>query len=285
MPEDSNEAIWHLLSQYYQMPAPSPLSQAMCQLIAEYATGDDTHYMPQLLAKFLNRELRYHRQVQEFPNREMLSAADIKSLAGKRGIALRDIIEQTKGAAVETDSDEIARQLLLAECYQQIQQPDKVVAHLENAIENGAEDPVVYFALGYNRYRLAIESFAKVLQIAGHNSDAQLISFQKACLHAVSAFENALTGHRSDGEVYEWIGRVLKAAGFEDAGDKAFDKADDLAYSEATGYDLAGSETSEEWAQQLGPITQEEIDQFAELLKRSRDVAELLPDSRREGGE
>ncbi len=269
----------------------------MCQLIAEYATGDDTHYMPQLLAKFLNRELRYHRQVQEFPNREMLSAADIKSLAGKRGIALRDIIEQTKGAAVETDSDEIARQLLLAECYQQIQQPDKVVcyqqiqqpdkvvAHLENAIENGAEEPVVYFALGYNRYRLAIESFAKVLQIAGHNSDAQLISFQKACLHAVSAFENALTGHRSDGEVYEWIGRVLKAAGFEDAGDKAFDKADDLAYSEATGYDLAGSETSEEWAQQLGPITQEEIDQFAELLKRSRDVAELLPDSRREGGE
>jgi tetratricopeptide (TPR) repeat protein len=283
MPEDSDEAIWHYLSQYYQMPAPSPISQALCQLIAEYATGDDdTHSMPQLLAKFLSRELRYHRQVQELPDREMLRAADLKSLAGKRGIALRDMIEQAESTAVETHSGEIARQLLLAECYQHIQQPDKVVAHLETAVEDGAEDPVVYFALGYNRYRLAIESFAEVPPIAEHNSGVQIVSFQRACLQAVSAFENALTGHQSDGEVYEWIARVLKAAGFEDTADEAFDKADDLAYIDKADEVVAGLWAAEGWGQQPGSITQEEIDEFAELLKQSHDITELLPDSRQE---
>jgi len=285
MSEDSNETIWQHLSQYYQMADSSPLSQALCQLIAEYATDDDElQSIPQLLAKFLSRELKYHHQVQKLHDRKTLTAVELKSVAGKRGIALRDTIENAKNATVETASGEIARQLLLAECYHQIQQPDKVIAHLEKAIEDGAEDPVVYFALGYNRYHLAIESFPAVPQIAEHSSGAELVSFQRACLQAVSAFEKALTGYQSDSEVYEWIGRVLKAAGFEETAGQAFDKADDLAYSDrvddelaAAYYALAEDPPLAKSRQQMGPITQEEIDDFVQLLEGSHDISELWP--------
>ena len=291
MYDDSNEAIWQQLWEYYQMSAPSSLSQALCQLIAEYATVEaDSQCMPELVTQFLNREVKYHHLVDKLRTSEALTTDDLKSLAGKRSIALRDIIERATEATIEVDTGEIARQLLLSECYQQVQEPDKVVAHLEKALADGADEPLVYFALGYNRFRLALESFGPLVELGDDSDSNDLLTFQMACLQAVSAFENALTDQASDSEVYEWIGRVLETAGFDEAAGQAFDKADDLAYSDrADGEPDAahrgpeGDSPSTRPGQQMGPITEEETEEFGKLLAGKHDIRELRP--RREDNE
>ncbi len=283
MYDDSNEAIWQQLWEYYQMSAPSSLSQALCQLIAEYATVEaDSQRIPQLVTEFLDREVRYHRQVNKLHARKALTTEDLKSLAGKRSIAIQDTIEQAKGATVEKGAGEIARQLLIAECYQQIQEPDKVVAHLEKALADGADEPLIHFALGYNRFHLALESFGPMVELADDSTNNALLTFQMACLQAVSAFENALTGQASDSEVYEWIGQVLETAGFGEAAGQAFDKADDLAYSDrADGgpgilyHGLESDGSSIRWGLKMGPITEEEIEEFGKSLAGKHDIYEL----------
>jgi len=283
MYDDTNEAIWQQLWEYYQMPAPSSLSQALCQLIAEYATVEaDSQCMPELVTQFLDREVRYHRRIGKLRTSEALTTDDLKSLARKRTIALQDTIEQAKEATGEVGTGEIARQLLLAECYQQVQEPDKVVAHLEKALADGADEPLIQFALGYNRFHLALESFGPVVELTDDSADDDLLTFQMACLQAVSAFESALTGQASDSGVYEWIGRVLETAGFEEAAGQAFDKADDLAYSDrADGEPGAayrgpeGDPSSTRWGQRMGPIVQEELEEFDQLLEGEHDISEL----------
>jgi len=287
MYDDSSEAIWQQLWEYYQMPAPSPLSQALCQLIAEYATvGADSQRMPELVTQFLNREIRYHHLVDKLSTSEALTPDDLKSLSRKRSIALRDIIERATEATTEMGAGEIARQLLLAECYQQVQEPDKAIAHLEKALTDGADEPLVHFALGYNRFHLALESFGPVVELADDSADDgdDLLTFQMACLQAVAAFERALTGQASDSEVYEWIGRILETAGFEEAAGQAFDKADDLAYSNradgepADAYrGLQGDSRSIRRGQKMVPITQEEIAEFGELIEGEHNISELGP--------
>ena len=283
MYEDSNEAIWQQLWEYYQMPAPSSLSQALCQLIAEYATAEtDSQRMPELVTEFLDREVRYHRRGGRLHTSEALTTQDLKSLAGKHTIALQDMIEQATEATGEVGAGEIARQLLLAECYRQVQEPDKVVAHLETALADGADEPLVYFALGHNRFHLALESFGPLVEITDDSANDDLLTFQMSCLQAVSAFESALTGQASDSEVYEWIGRVLETAGFEEAAGQAFDKADDLAYSDsADGEPGAGYRGLEDdvlstgWGQKMGHITPEETEEFGQLLEGKHDISEL----------
>ena len=283
MYDDGNEAIWRQLWEYSQMPAPSPLSQGLCQLIAEYATvAADSQCMPELVTQFLNREVRYHRQAGKLHTREALTTDDLKSLAGKHSIALQDTIEQAKEAIVEMGAAEIARQLLLAECYQQVQEPDKVVAHLEKALAVGADESMVHFALGYNRFHLALGSFGPTMELPDDSADDDLLPFQMACLQAVSAFEGAITGQASDSEVYEWIGRVLETAGFEEAAGQAFDNANDLAYSNrvdgepAAAYrGLEDDVPSTKPDQKIGPITQGEIEEFGQLLEGKHDIYKL----------
>ncbi len=284
MSDDSNEAIWRQLWEYYQTPAASSLSRALWQLIAEYATVEGANQdMAKLVSEFLDREVRYHHRLGKLRSSEALTSDDLKSLVSKRNTALQYMIEQAQVATVQTDTGEIARQLLLAECYQQIQQPDKVVAHLEKALADGAEDPLVYFALGYNRFRLALESFGPVAEVAFGRTDTDLLAFQMACLQAVSAFENALTGQDSDSEVYKWIGRVLETAGFEEAATQAFDNADDLSYSDSIDDEPdviqpgpEGKESASTWAVEMGPITPEEIEEFGRLLAAGKhDIYEL----------
>jgi len=192
------------------------------------------------------------------------------------------MIEQAQGATVETGAGEIARQLLLAECYQQVQEPDNTITHLEKALADGADEPLIHFVLGYNRFHLALESFGPMVELTDDSTNDDLLTFQMACLQAVSAFESALTGQAGDSEVYEWIGRVLETAGFEEAAGQAFDKADDLAYSDRVDGEpgilyrgLEGDEFSIKWGLEMGPITEEEIEEFGKLLEGKHDIYKL----------
>ncbi len=287
MLDSNDEAIWRHMREFAEMHTPSAFSQAFYELMAEYATvPTDAEASRSLLARFLDHEVRYYRQIERFRTKETVTVADLQSLAGKRHISLCDLIDAAKQApGATTTKGEIARQLLLAECYYHIEEPEKAVAHLEQAVASGADDPLVHFALGYNRYRLAVESLGSPQERAPLGSSADLINFQLACLQAVAAFENALTGQDSDGEVYHWIGQALETAGFEQAAAQAFDKAEDLTYIEYHDSDpeLGGPHWDDDGpadadSEQHRPITEAEIRQVRELLKEPHDISELWAD-------
>lgn len=281
----NDESIWDYLRKLNEIPTPSPFSQAFSQLMAQYATKSaGAKVSRKLISTFLNREIRYYRQVEQFRHKETPTVADLRSVAGKRRIALCDLIDRANQAGSETTEGEIARQLLLAECYHHIEKPEKVVAHLERALEDGADDPLVYFALGYNRLHLAMESFGPTLTHPEAIAPDEQISMQAICLEAVSAFENALTGTESDGQVYYWIGRALEAAGFDEAAAEAFDKVEEFEYNEeedrgSLSEEISGfSDQTEPDAVSQEPITEVEIEQFGELLQEPIDISALWPD-------
>ncbi len=271
MLDSNDEAIWHHLREFSHMPTPSPFSQVFYEVIAEYATDSAAaEASRELLSRFLDREVFYYRQIERLRSKEDVTIADLESLAGKRSIALYDVIEEATDADSQTTNGEIARQLLLAECYYHVEEPEKVVAHLELALADGADDSIVHFALGYNRYRLAIESFGTTIRGAAEASAHQHALFQKACLQAVSAFQNALTGADNDSEIYQWIARVLQTAGFDEAAARALDRADDLG--------LVESDDGEREYPDPGPITEAEIQQVREFFKRSHRLSDLWPE-------
>ena len=284
MPDSSDEQIWLHLEEYGDMPTASLFSRAFYQLMAEYAIHSaDTEASRELLAKFLNREVRYHRRVARFTDAEAVPLEDLQSVAGKRIIALHDLIEQAKVALSQTAAGEITRQLLLAECYYHIEEPDKAVAHLEIALKDGADDSLIHFALGYNRYRLAVHSL-DVITTSTERPHCD-VSFPTACLQAVSAFEDALTGEGSDRQVYQWIGHVLETAGFDEAASHAFEKAEGFLPVESDSPDLGfpvpeGNDYPSSRRELSGPtpITDAEVERVRELLKRPHEASELWPE-------
>ena len=281
MLDSNDEAIWHHLREFSHMPTPSPFSQVFYQVIAEYATDSAAaEASRELLARFLDREVFYYRQIERLRTKEDVTVADLESLAGKRNIALYDLIEEATDADSQTTNGEIARQLLLAECYYHVEEPEKAVAHLELALADGADNSIVHFALGYNRYRLAIESFGTTIIGTTDVSAHQRTVFRKACLQAVSAFQNALTGTDNDGEIYQWIARALQTADLDEAAEQAFDKAEDLVYSDYDESEGGAAQSQEGDEHEFGhrkPITEAEIKQVGELLKGSHDISDFWP--------
>jgi len=266
-----------------ELPTFPPFSHAFYRLIAQYVAKCDesADRLRGLFARFLSGELAYHQGMEDMVRRDQVSVGDLQSLSDKHRIHLRALLEAAH-QPTEEPKQELVRHLILAETHYHLRETDRVVAHLEWAVAAGAEHPLVFFALGYNRFALALETFVR----PGDNPDEwQIIDFarfQDACLQVVSAFENALGGDAGDKGVYGWIVRVLRTAGFPEAAEEAMQQAGELADEfesdeEETAdevWELEGEELHAE--EGLPPISREEIEAAGESLKRSFSVDELM---------
>ena len=106
----------------------------------------------------------------------------------------------------------------------------------------GADHPLVQFALGYNRFELANQAFTALDPDSGETLVLDEDRYRLACLNAVNAFQQGLTGEAFDGQLHWWIGRVLEAAGFGDAAQASLRQA---AETIGAGYDAADEVLSE----------------------------------------
>lgn len=261
----------------------SSFGLAYYELIADYLAGDSRGAQGLRLCflEFLEVLERYHVALEGFVAADEVTLGNMRSVTEKRDIALKVLLEQL-GAEVAAGNLEVGRLLLSAECYYQLGAVGNVVDRLEAALEMGADHPLVLFALGYNRYELAIRAFTRYSTDTGQREIADADRFRLACLTAVSAFQDGLTGTGFDGHLHWWIGSVLSAAGFADAAQASFDKAESL-LDDLEGLGLEtdlGAETQDLAARigaaHDGPITEDEVREAGILLRRSYEASDLL---------
>lgn len=285
MGHNRDQTIEDQLSRLAQMDTVSPFCQAFYRLIARYVSpaGEPVGDSSNLFARFLSHEIWYHEQIDRAGSQGQLGPGDRQSLTEKRRIGLELLAEEAETTRCGSPQEEIGRQLILAECYYHTSQTAKVVAHLEAAAHRDAHQSLIQFALGYNRYILALEAFVRSTAHPGKWLIADYISFQRVCLEAAAAFARVLSGRQSDRDVYEWIGRVLTTAGFQEAAQQAFIQAEDAEHnytgeiSQQYELELNAKFGGEHLPSELPPITQAEINQATELLKGSLLIEDLWP--------
>ncbi|MCD6361626.1 MAG: hypothetical protein J7M38_12285 [Armatimonadetes bacterium] len=237
-----------------------------------------------LFVAYLRVEENYHAALAAVSDEDATELADVRHAAEKREIGLRSVLEMINETRASRDA-EIARVLLAAECYYHLEITDRVVERLETAVALGADDPLVYFALGYNRFQLATEAFTAYDTESGERRVIDEDRYRVACLNAISAFQDGLTGDEFDGQLHWWIGRVLEAAGFSEAARLSMLKAarmigDADAWEDIDRFeDEAGvwekGLLDPVYDDDLGPITASEIAEAAVLLRRPFSPSDL----------
>lgn len=280
------EEIWERLDQLAEHETVSGFALAYYELIADYLAGGgrNARALRLRLLEFLEIMERYHRALQVFTVEDQVTLGNVRSAAEKRDIGLRVLLEQLSVDEARGDA-EIGRLLLSAECHYQLGMIEMVVARLEEAVKAGADHPAVLFALGYNRYELATQAFTRYNPDTGTREVDDQDRFRLACLSAVRAFQDGLTGGDFDGQMHWWIGNILRAAGFEDAAQASFAKAAEVfarpsLHAEVEINEELGLDSREDWEYQkstiAGPITEDEVRRAAELLRRSYSASDIL---------
>ena len=267
----------------------SSFAYAYYGLIADYLAGDGrtAQELRQRLVDFLQIVERYHRALGIFESADEVTLGNVRSAAEKRDIGLSVLLEQLNAVSARGDS-EVGRLLLSAECYYQLTLVERVVDRLEKAVESGADDPLVQFALGYNRYELATRAFTRYDSISGRRQVDDDDRYRLACLSAVSALQRGLCGDQFDAQLHWWIGNILRTAGFEEASEASFEKAQQLLteIEQTTAADLISLEIDAEAIFDYdvdlgaggGPISEDEVRRAALLLRRSYSESDLFND-------
>ena len=281
------EDIYERIDRLSEYQTISAFALAYYDAIAEYLSGDSRAAEGLRLRRgeFLEVMERYHRALDVFTVEDQVTLGNVRAAAQKRDIGLRELLEQLQVDRSRGDA-ETGRLLLSAECYYQLALVERVVERLERAVEAGANHPLVLFALGYNRYELAIQAFTRYDSDTGRRVVHDEDRFRLTCLSAVAAMQDGLTGSYFDGHLHWWIGQMLSAAGFDEAARANFTRSDELAreaeeweHVEETAF-MLGLETESDYRYDLiaesEPISEDEVRQAALLLRLSYTQSEIM---------
>ena len=273
----NEESLWEQLHQLNGTPLIPEFTREFYGLMVEWSAEANDPGTRELTWRLLEIELRYYRQLRRLEGAAGPGGLTAESAEEKRQIALELLYERARSRGFRPEaSAEVARQLVMAECAFHLSRVDAVVAHLEQAMDCGAPDPLLYFALGYARFMLALSCFARREAPGAELTSAGQDTIRQLCLAAVTTFEGALTGGPRDARILWWIGRVLLAAGFEEAAQEALTQAS--ARESGEGDLLPESEMQRRLAEPgvPQPISEVEMTRFMEAIKRPHPLTHLL---------
>ncbi len=254
-------------------------SQLYCRLMVAWSreAGPDAASLRTACDRLFEIELWYHQTLSRLGDLDQVSHDDLRSVADKRRISLTALAERVEAAQAPGPRAGVVRHLLLAECHYHLRETPTVVANLQAAIEAGGGHPLIHFALGYNWFDYAREVLADSPAADPEQAERD---FRTACLRAVQAFRDGLTGQPFDAQLHFWIGRALAAAGLLEEAEAAIETAvriDPALLAQITGTD-AVEDAGEEATPSPLPISEDEVRRFGELLKRPWRPQDLLGD-------
>jgi tetratricopeptide (TPR) repeat protein len=221
MPYDEQDLL-EMLTELEQRPTLSWLSGMIYEIAAdqllnagELQTGAGNAFM-----QLMRAELRYHREVETIVDRDELDLAALGRLNRRHETALEHNMDNLAQVEPKSAASRGVRELGMAECCLRLGRLNAALTHMEQALTDGARQPLLHLAIGYAKYQRTMEDFGPVEQL----DEARRQDFQVACLEAVTALEVGL-GEGIDSQIYWWVATILNAAGFEEAAEEAFGKA------------------------------------------------------------
>jgi tetratricopeptide (TPR) repeat protein len=277
--ETNDQAIATRLSELDALETVSGFSRTFYRLTARLVTlSDDQHGVRVALAGLLDVELRYHRELRVLSERAAVGFADLQGAGERHRIGLRAVQqygEQLEGGDTPAQA---SRDLVLAECAYHLRRTGEVVEALERVVRQGLNQPLIQFALGYNRYLLALETCTQATESGDELLVQDVASFRVQCLRAVGALEEGLQGTELDGQLYWWMGVILEAAGLTEAAQDAYDKSANLLQPPSPDGTAAADEGWSERQDGTVPqaISDEEVWQVGRALQGPFDPAALF---------
>jgi len=251
-------------------------NQLYCRLMVAWSreAGEDAVALRAACERLFEVELWYHQTLAALGEREAVSNDDLRSVAEKRRINLTALSERLEPIEPSSPRASVVKHLLLAECHYHLRETRSVLADLQAAIESGGGHPIVHFALGYNWFDYAREILTELA--AGPGDQRVERAFRDACLCAVQAFRDGLTGQVFDAQLHFWIGRALAAAGQLDEAEAALETAMRIDPDLFGQPEASEDDQSVEARLPLRPISEDEVREFGELLKRRWKPEDLL---------
>lgn len=275
-PGSNQEAMWEQLYQLAALDSVPEFMRHFYGLLVEEAEEAEDPSGQELTLRLLEIEARYYRQRQALAAEAAPAGTKADAIAEKRNIALELLYEEIRApGSLPGSTAEITPQLIMAECCYHLGRHGALVAHLEQAIAAGAVDPLIYFALGYARFMLAMDSFVRLELPGAEFVVVHQETVEQLCRAAVTAFEGALTGSSQDREVLWWIGRALLTAGFVGEAEEVLAQVGRREPDEEE--DTESEEMKRDEAlRTLDPITEQELASFTESLKHPHPISNLL---------
>jgi len=271
----------------------SPFCRAFYRLIYRILSESDERdaNVERLFAEFLDIEARRHRGISDAGEGGEIRLLDLLKIANRT----REEIETFRRKLPDTisarsKSMEVVEHLLRAECHYYLGETEEVVRNLNEAAACGCRDPIIYLALGFNLYCLAV----KETTVDGPEVNQRRIvdpeGFAERCHKAVEAFEQGLSGANVpfDAQLYWWIGCVSEMIGEKDEARRAFQAAveiDPAVFGEEAGKKLADLAPSSADAVSdeekirlacLPAFTEEDMKRASRWLRRARTLDDLL---------
>ncbi len=280
MSQTHDGAIDQWLAELARDETVSGFLHAFYELVADYVSGSDasSESIRALYRDYLSVEARYHGALAAQVAGDAVDLTVVRSVMERHEIGMHSMLAQVDEAQA-FGAAEVGRALLAAQCCYHLGMTDRVIEGLELAIGDGVGHPLVQFALGYNRYQMATDVFTRHDAATGEDEVLDEDRFRMACLSAVSAFQDGLSGDDFDGQLHWWIATALRSAGFGDAADASVRRAADV-IGDGGGWD--DGTLFEAWVGQLredeggpGPISEQEIEEATAQFRRGWALSDL----------
>ncbi len=283
MPFDEQDML-EMLTELEQRPTLSWLSGMIYEIAADQLlnAGELQSEAGVAFVQLMRAELRYHREVETIVDRDELDLAALGQLNRRHEGALEHNLANLADTVAKTKVARGVRELGLAECCLRLGRLAPALDHLDRAIVDGVNGPLLHLAIGYAKYQNAIETFGPV----DRTDEPRWQDFQVACLEAVTALEVGLGGG-IDSQIYWWEATILNSAGFEDAAEESFNKArsaeeaeeaNQARWSEDTGLGEGELEEAAAAAERLPAITPLEERMLAEELRKPTVLRDVMGD-------
>lgn len=285
----------------------------MCRYL-QVAYEHMEHCSPQadkLLTAFeavVSYELWHHRVMTKLASSQELQGSYIVLLGVEMRTALLKLTRRLERLSAFVPDEVVVRELLKAHCYYQLGETEEVVKNLEEAVEHGATHPLVFFALGYNRHRLALSEYARWEPIGQRLVVTDASSFDRTLRQALDAFRSGLSysGREPfDAQLHFWMGIIHEMLGEPEEALAAYQRAreidpetftDEIARRwEHLSHRQSATPPSSQPTQPLSPelkeekmpfprITEEELERLRRALDEVKTVSELFhrPESEKE---
>ncbi len=220
----------HDLERLSQLPTVSDFVRRYLQVVYEHMENCSPQ-ADKLLTTFeavVSYELWHHRAMTKLAGSQELQMRYIVPLGVEMRTALLRLTRKVERLSAIAPDEVVVRELLKAHCYYQLGETEEVVKNLEEAIEHGATHPLVFFALGYNRQRLALSEYARWEPMGQRLVVTDAGAFEQTMRQALDAFRNGLSysGREPfDAQLHFWMGIIHEMLGEPDEALAAYQRA------------------------------------------------------------